>query len=187
MSLSVNTLGEIRALVRGGFDERDDIIGILCEEMYEPGELDEQAVEQAVDAAFSELEHEKRQWPTVTDCDRLEQAFLALNKRGVIALHNAGYTQDDGYADVQEVFAEHSERDSVSGYCFYHGQDLECVVSGGGLYLAFGPMDPLHEETEGPVVGALIVEELTKAGLNVQWDGTFAHRIFIPDMDWKRR
>lgn len=187
MSLSVNTLGEIRALVRGGFDERDDIIGILCEEMYEPGELDEQAVEQAVDAAFSELEHEKRQWPTVTDCDRLEQAFLALNKRGVIALHNAGYTQDDGYADVQEVFAEHSEQDSVSGYCFYHGQDLECVVAGGGLYLAFGPMDPLHEETEGPVVGALIVEELTKAGLNVQWDGTFAHRIFIPDMDWKRR
>lgn len=40
----MDTLSEIRTLLRG-FDERDDIIGILCEEMYEPGELNEQEVQ----------------------------------------------------------------------------------------------------------------------------------------------
>ena len=33
----------------------------------------------------------------------------------------------------------------------------------------------------------MIVEELNRQGLAVAWDGTFSERIFIPDIDWKRR
>lgn len=37
MTLPAETQDEIRAMVRGGFEERDRIVEIFCEEMYEPG------------------------------------------------------------------------------------------------------------------------------------------------------
>jgi hypothetical protein len=187
MPLSPETLREIDSLVRGGFEERARIIEILCEEMYAPGELAEAEVTAAVDAALASLASDKTTWPATTDCDRLDNAFAALNARGIIALQNAGYTQSDGYDDVRESYGKHSNRDTVIGYCFYHGQDLERAVHGEGLYLAFGPMDAKKEETEGPRIGAMVVEELVRAGFAVKWRGTFAQRIFVPDIDWKRR
>jgi Domain of unknown function (DUF6891) len=60
-------------------------------------------------------------------------------------------------------------------------------VHGGGLYLAFGPMDANNEETGGPRIGAMIVEEFSRVGLEVQWNGTFRQRICLPAIDWKRR
>jgi hypothetical protein len=187
MSLNPETLRELESLVRGGFEERDRIIEILCEEMYAPGELAEADVIAAVDAAFASLARDKATWPATTDCDRLDGVFAALNARGIIALQNAGYTQSDGYDDVRQSHHERSDRDRVIGYCFYHGQDLERAVHGQGLHLAFGPMDAKKEETEGPRIGAIIVEELARAGFAVRWDGTFDQRIFIPTIDWKRR
>jgi hypothetical protein len=56
-----------------------------------------------------------------------------------------------------------------------------------GLHLAFGPMNPQNEETEGPRIGAVIVEELKRLGFALQWNGSFAERIHIPVIDWKRR
>jgi hypothetical protein len=187
MPLNPEVLRNIDGLVRGGFDERDRIIEIFCEEMYEPGELDEAEVTVAVDAAFASLEKDKATWLSTTDCDKLDKVFAALNTRGIIALQNAGYTQSDGYGDAREIYESRSDRDKVIGYCFYHGQDLERAVNGEGLYLAFGPMDAQNEETAGPRVGAMIVAELERMGFSAQWDGTFNQRIYVPAIDWKRR
>jgi hypothetical protein len=63
MPLNSEVLRNIDGLVRGGFDERDRIIEIFCEEMHEPGELDEAEVTVAVDAAFASLEKDKATWP----------------------------------------------------------------------------------------------------------------------------
>ena len=65
------------------------------------GELDTHDVSAAIDVEIARWEAEKQTWPTVTDCDRLDAAFAALNERGVIALQNAGYTQSDGYDDFR--------------------------------------------------------------------------------------
>jgi hypothetical protein len=187
MSLRPELLSEITTLVRGGFKERDRIVEILCEEMYAPGELDSAEVEAAVERAFSSLEAEKINWPQVTDCDKLDAAFAALMKQGIIALQNAGYTQSEGYDDIREEYNAHPRRETVIGYCFYQGQDLECAVHGGGLYLAFGPIDPKKETAEGPRIGTLIVQQLRNQGFDVQWDGTFNERIHIKNLDWKRQ
>jgi hypothetical protein len=187
MPLSSEVLREIDGFVRGGFEERDRIIEILCEEMYGPEELDQAEVTVAVDAALASLEKDKAAWPPMTDCDKLDQVFEALNTLGIIALQNAGYTQSDGYDDVKEIYHRRSDRDKVIGYCFYHGQDLERVVNGEGLYLAFGPMDAQDEEIEGPRVAAMIVEELKRMGFSAQWNGTFNQRIYVPAINWKRR
>lgn len=187
MPLDADALTEIQSLVRGGFEDRERIVEILTEEMYAPGELDANAVEQAVDAAMHAHEQAKKTWPATTDCDRLDAAFEALAQRGVIALHNAGYTQSDGYSDVREAHADAPDPGRIVGYCFYHGQDLARAVDGGGLFLAFGPMDARTEETEGPRIGRLVTEALQHAGLQVQWDGTFKQRIHMADFDWMRR
>jgi hypothetical protein len=187
MPLTSEVLGEIENLVRGGFETRDRIIEIICEELYKPGELDEAEVTVAVDAAFTASEKAKTTWPAVTDCDKLDKVFDALNARGVIALQNAGYTQSDGCDDILEAHHKHPTPDKIIGHCFYHGQDLERAVNGQGLHLAFGPIDSSKEGTEGPRIGAMIVEELAQVGFSTQWNGTFAKRIYVPEIDWKRR
>ena len=75
----------------------------------------------------------------------------------------------------------------VVGYCFFHGQDLERALDGEGLYLAFGPIDPSQEPTDGPEVGKRVVAALAKEGLPADWDGTFSKRILLPRFEWKRR
>lgn len=187
MPISNDTFKEISTVVRGGFDDRDRIIEIFCEEMYAPGELDPVEVEAAVDAAIKAHEAEKVSWPDVTDCDRLDAVFQALRPLGVLALHNAGYTQSDGYDDFRQAYSEAPDHDRIIGYCYYHGQDLEGAVEGRGLCLAFGPANPKEEDTRGPEVGRTIVDQLRAAGFEVQWDGTFNTRILIPTFDWKRR
>src|SRR5882757_6037581 len=110
MPITTDTLREIRTLVRGGFNRRDEIVSIVCEEMYAPGELDQQEIEASVDSEFAALEEEKARWPAVTDCEKLDAVFQALNQRGLIALQNAGYTQSDGYDDVRATYQSHFDK-----------------------------------------------------------------------------
>ena len=49
------------------------------------------------------------------------------------------------------------------------------------------PVNARDEQTKGPEVGRIIVEELRRAGFDVAWDGTFDLRIFVPRFDWKKR
>jgi hypothetical protein len=185
--LAPETLDQIWRLVRSGFCDKDELMEVVCEELYAPGELSEDEVSEALDREFAQWEAEKASWPAETDCDRLDRAFEALWQRGIIALQNAGLTQSDGYDDVQEAYSDVDDEDAIIGYCFYHGQDLEGAVRGEGLYLAFGPADPKDEETQGPVIGRIVCEELQRAGFNVEWNGTFGQRIFIPRIRWQRR
>ena len=185
--LTPETLAEVSELVRSGFYDKERLMEVLCEEMYSPGELDRKDVEAALDLAFAKWESEKQTWPDVTDCDRLDSAFAAIEGRGVIPLQNAGNTQSDGHDDFRDTYDSHPNKASVIGYCFYHGQDLERAVRGEGLMIAFGPVDPKDEETKGAEVGNIIREELERAGFKVDWNGKFDRRLNIPDLVWQRR
>lgn len=177
---------QIDVLVRGGFVPASEIADMVIES-FDSEELDADEVQGHTKAALRALRRQAASWPAVTDCEKLDAVFRALGDRHLIAIQNAGYTQSDGYSDVGEVLRSHPQRSEVIGYCFFHGQDLERAVNGDGLYLAFGPIDPKLEQTVGAQVGRLIVEELGRAGLEATWDGTFAQRIFLPHVDWKRR
>jgi hypothetical protein len=185
--LSSEIVDEIRTQVRCGCYDKQGLMALFCEEMYQPGELSPNEVSAVLDRELHQFESEKASWPTVTDCDRLDRAFEAIGQRGIIALHNAGYTQSDGYEAVNEAYVDVEDEEQIIGYCFYHGQDLEHAVREGGLYLAFGPADPEDEEAQGPIVGRVICEELERAGLEVEWDGTFQQRIYLPKLRWQRR
>ncbi len=184
--MSEYAAAEIRRLVWSGFYDAPEVRDIVLEEIFQPGEVDPAWIEQSIDAEFARKLEVERAWPVVTDCDKLDRAFDELNDSGIIALHNAGYTQDEGIEDVTEVYHELGGEDSaVEGYCFYHGEDLERAVDGGGLMLSFG--DILGGEIKGEEIGERIVEALHRHGLAVTWSGTLDERIELPEIEWRRR
>jgi hypothetical protein len=183
MAITEITLQLIYVTIRGGFHTRNWVVDFIGSDPDEPAE----EVAAAIDAEFARLHAEVATWPAVTDCDRLDQVFEALNREGVVSLHDAGYTQSEGYDLVRKEMDEVDDFDDVLGYCFYHGQDVERAVDGGGLYLAYGPPEPHQEESVGPEVGKMIVAELERGGFQVEWDGSYSTRIHIPRLNWQRR
>ena len=135
-------------------------------------------------AEFAKKSAAEATWPMETDCDRLDRVFDALNAGGICALQNAGYTQQDGLSDVAETL-EYEGRDKFRGYCFYHGQDLERVIDGHGLLLAFGGLE--EDETKSVAIANAIIEALKHERFITEWDGTANMRIDITNIDWKRR
>ncbi|MFK7766753.1 MAG: hypothetical protein AB8B55_05990 [Mariniblastus sp.] len=185
--LEPETKAEIALMVRSGFYSRDRLFEIFTEESYAPDELAPGEVSTELDAQFAQYDQEKQSYPGTTDCDRLDDAFRLMNERGVVAIQNAGYTQSDGFEDVGEAYNQHPNKETVLGYCFYHGQDLERAVSGDGLFFAFGPVNPADEQTVGVDVGNIVRNALENSGLSVEWDGTFEYRLRVPKLNWQKR
>src|SRR5215470_2473451 len=131
-------LAFIKTWVWSGFYGADDIQEMIGEVLEHAA--DEAMLRAAVEPELATKANAEKTWPRVTDCDRLDAVFAELDREGIIALQNAGFTISDGHSDVGERLAER-DRDQVKGYCFYHGQDLERAVAGGGLMLAFGDLD----------------------------------------------
>lgn len=176
----------IRQFVWSGFYNFDQIYEMVTEEVFDPDEVDEAWAEAQIKDELARKTNDELSWPSVTDCDRLDQAFLEMNKRGMVALHNAGNTQSDGLSDVTEIYHERGgASSSLDGYCFYHWQDVERAVDGGGVILAFGAINGPDEK--GVEIGQRIVAILNTHGLESEWPGTLAKRIEIPKIKWLRR
>ena len=133
---------------------------------------------------IDEKYEDQKTWPSETDCDRLDSVFEALKSSGVLCLHNAGYTMSDGHCDASQALDDYPEG-QFYGYCFYHGQDLERAVKGGGLMIAYDHVD--GEVADKIKVAVSLKNELEKAGFEIDWNGTTDQRINIPKFDWKRR
>ena len=180
---------EVATLVRTGVHDRESLVEQFTLERYEPGELDADAVAAEVAAQFAAHAEEQKAYPEITDCDRLDAAFAALNGRGLVALQNVGFSQGDGFEEVKAAARARiaDGGDVPIGHCFYHVQDLERAAAGGPLYLAFGPRRPSEERTVGVEIGGMIREELERAGLKVEWDGTFDSRLCVHSLKWQKR
>jgi hypothetical protein len=177
---------EIDHLVRAAFLGKRRLLALVCRDMYAPGEVDKAQVKALIAATLREVIAEQASWPEVTDCDRLDRVFAALRKRHLIALQNAGCMHTEGYDEV--LVARHRRRAShTAGYCYYTLQDAIDAQRGRGLRLSFGPLDPHEEEARGAEVGRAVVAALAAQGFETSWNGTFAERIHVPRLAWRRR
>ena len=175
-------LDAIRNHVWSGFYSADDVHQLIDDLLED--DADEAMLRAAVEPEFTRKVAAEGSWPPITDCDRLDQAFAALDARGVIALQNAGYTMSDGITEVSEALHQRG-KEGVQGYCFYHGQDLERAVEGEGVMLAFGSLD--DDPANKLAVGRLVQETMVGGGFAVEWSGDPEQRINLPNVDWKRR
>lgn len=132
-----------------------------------------------------------RQRPKPEPCvnEAIDRAFAYLGTRDIVALQNAGFTSSDGWEDINTVRAAWRDKGRKAiGGCFYHFQDLERAVKGGGLLLGFSAFewDQTLREAANLAVGTIIVDVLRAHGVSTTWNGDVGQRIAIDPFAWWR-
>jgi hypothetical protein len=201
MPIPLDTMVNLRRLtaieIAGGFKSPEEILQYLCDLFEDDDGIEPQELRQALPPILETLsaEHEaaKRFWPIRTDCDRLDDAFDELNRRGIMARHDWTCCGTCGHAAMPAEYDRCMALDPsliIRGYAFYHNQDTESAADQGGLYLAYGATDDIDDDDlldqTTLAIGREIVEVLNGCGLEVQWDESTETRILI-DMKWQRR
>lgn len=172
----------IKVWIWSGFYEQDDLPSMMEDILDE--DADQDLLMEFMTAEWSRKQEEEKTWPAHTDCDRLDAVFQDLTDVKIVALQNAGYTMSDGHSDVGEVLHD-KPKGYYQGYCFYHGQDLERVVNGQDLMLAYADLKDTEEGKKA--IGKIVCDVLRKHGFTPVWDGNTAKRISVPGINWKRR
>lgn len=107
------------------------------------GANDDALMEEAaswIERGADEQRARERGWTARTANDELDTAFDLLAAGGIIGLQAAGTTVQHAWALAYETAA--ADAPHAHGAVFYHFQDLERVVDGEGLALAFCAFDP---------------------------------------------
>lgn len=184
-------LEEARAFLatrlQAGYDTLDEAIESVVEMLEIDPESDASLVAQIGAVAREELgkiRAELSSWPAVTDNDRLEKAFAQLEAAGIVARENFTCCQTCGHAEIKdEVGAAIESGVDVRGYTFFHEQDTERAIEGGGVMLAYGTV---KEDVDPVAIGREIVGALQAAGLEPDWSEEVSKRIAVP-LEWRRR
>jgi hypothetical protein len=185
---SIHELREFIAFrVREGFLSAHDIVQEAHEwacERYQKEDLLPTIRRLTVEALVSQ-QAEQAGWGSTTDCDRLDEAFAALNAEGIVAKQDFSCCNTCGFTEIWDEVKEVEKRQPVQGYVFYHLQCTERAIKTGQLLMAYGCIEDNAEAFER--VGNKIVAELRRAGLNASWGGTAGHPIVVEGIVWRRR
>jgi hypothetical protein len=192
MSLSLSAREDIRNYVRAGYLTSDEITERVFEMALEDEEEDleedqrvsETDVRRAVGEEIQALQQEQASWPTQTDYDKLQAIFASLESQGIVCREDFTCCMTCGFAEIQdEVEEARAAGKKVRGITFFHQQDTESAVEGGGVYLAY---DSVEEGLSQEEVGKMIAAAIKAGGLSTQWDGDTRRRIDVA-LDWRRR
>jgi hypothetical protein len=173
--------------VKAGFANRTEIIEAAIDFLlgdYDYDWIEEQATRLS-DELLAKHYSEQRSWTGETDCDRLDEAFAELDRKGIVARQNFTCCQTCGHAEISYAIEETEAFRAVRGYVFYHIQDTESAVRNGYLYLAYGSVS--GKERESAEIAEEVCETLRKAGLETDWNGSVRTRICIREIEWQRR
>ncbi len=179
--------GYIQRDVAAGFRPEDEIatsaVEILADD-YDADALTPHAAKMTRELIATHKQ-EQASWPQTTDCDRLDSAFAALERAGIVCRQDFSCCGTCGAGEIQDEMDKVAKSGTrVRGYAFYHMQDTESAVEGGGLYLNYGAVQDGDAAAVG--IGKEIAASLKQQGLQVDWDETWAKRIGVR-LDWKRR
>jgi hypothetical protein len=172
-----------RLEIAAGFQSDSDIIeyAVLRFRDDAPEIEIRNSAKEALAVAVAEHSAAQDRYPAITDCDRLDSAFAALESQGILARQNFWCCVTCGCGAIGN---ELRERPHAIGYTFYHEQDTEAAVDGYGIALNYGAVETT--DAAACAIGARVVEELQKAGLKPQWNGSIEKRIEVP-LKWERR
>jgi hypothetical protein len=124
-------------------------------------------------------------WHGPTDCDRLDAAFAALDRVGIVARQHFSCCGTCGAHEIHDEMNQAEKAGTPSrGYTFFHAQDTEHAVGGESLYLSYGAAQ--KDQSASVAIGHEVVATLGRHGLSPSWNGKHAHRIALP-LTWQRR
>ncbi|WP_405672330.1 DUF6891 domain-containing protein [Streptomyces sp. NBC_01530] len=121
-------------------------------------------------------------WTAPTGPDRLERAFAALERTGIVARENFACCHGCG---MTEIGAQADSVQGARGFVFFHHQGTRGAAEGGGLTLYYGGFDDSARTTTA--VGHEVVAALGAAGLPTDWDGDPAKAIEVTPLTWHKR
>jgi len=174
--------------VAAGYAGREVIIAGLVEvlETDYPRPALEAAAPRIVDELLAAHRAEEATWRGVTDCDRIDRAFAALDAAGILARQSyqdcsaCAMAMIDG--ELEAAAAREAPR--LRGYALFTDQDVETAVQEGVLAITHGDRD--GTDAGRLAIGHEVVRALRDAGLEVEWSGDLDHRIRV-DVTWHRR
>jgi hypothetical protein len=130
---------------------------------------------------WNQAEFEERTWQGVSTNDRIDKAFEFLGGEKIFCAQNYWCCSSCGHSAASETMTERKTR----GYVFYHEQDTERAIDGGGLMLAYGAYE--GEDPNVIAIGREICAALERFGIPHEWDGSPSARIFIQPFEWRKR
>ncbi len=177
----------IRVQVAAGFapvaDLVDEAIAVFADTTL-PHAAVREAAESLAEAATAAHRADQGSWPEITDCDRLDAAFSALNAAGIVARQHFSCCGTCGATEIHDEMGRASGGAPVRGYAFYHVQDTEHAVDGELLFLSYGSADGAKDAAVA--IGHEVVAAMREHGLRPEWNGRHANRIGLP-LVWQRR
>ncbi len=125
----------------------------------------------------------ERGWLEPTTNDRVRACFRELDEHGIVALECAGKTIQDGWGYIGL-----NARPDHRGAVFFHQEDVFDGVRDHGLPLAFGGTGsaPMRDE-DAHELARVILEALSRHGVEAWWSGSIEDRIEIAPFAWRRR
>jgi len=167
---------------RSGFADPDAVFENLEEVVEDEGLQYYSRLRTKLEDALKKQKEREADFPEITANDRLTQAFNQMNRQGLIAGENLGYTQSDGWDDLNQYFYEDGE--TAKGGVFYHGQDVERGITGAGLNIRFGAFGKNEDDAE---IGRKVVKILKQHGFDPIWNEDPDMVIDLPPFQWQRR
>jgi hypothetical protein len=170
-----------------GFGPLDRVVDVALDAVAEQFQIRDLRphAERILAAAIRARRAVEKQWPPITDCDRLDSAFAKLEEAGIVSRQNFSCCGMCGVTEMyREIVRMRKRGQEVRGYTFYHVQDTESAMEGDGLHLNYGSILP--GEKAALSIGHDVAAGIRAEGLKVEWDGTWGKRIGV-QLDWKRR
>ena len=169
-----------------GFMEEDELLEEVLETFYDE-DVNPKWIGEKVHEMYAERQDEIAEWDPeeASDFDRLANAFDELSERRIIAIHRAGFNEDDAIEELTSALKALGERSiRPKGYVYYHTGHLDQAIDPEKpvLKLVFGAMT--KASTQVKEVGNLITATLQRYGLDARWDGGLGDPIRIKDIEW---
>jgi hypothetical protein len=186
-----DVLADIRFFVdsqiRQGFSSVHEIVEETTDFVFETLGRDDLEIEvqHIVTDLLVAYRTEQGYWKSSTDCDRLNEAFAALNRQGIVARQNFSCCNNCGFTEIWDEIDREEKHQPIEGYVFYHLQGTEQAIKTGRLLLAYGCIE--EDMKVLTKVANKIVEELRHVGLDANWQGTTSHPIVVDGIVWQRR
>ena len=202
-NLRAAVLGELRLY-------RSERQGILdrCREIYIDDTCPEserdtfiQFAAAELDLAVTALKSEMAEWPSETDCDRLDRVESTLREQGILLWQVSPCCDSCTGAELPDRIDVIDSRypgfrDRVRGYAFFIDQSMpESLIESSRLwvYLAYGWFSPNDTETSQELymmhaheIACDVCACLRAEGFEVNWDGDFSKKIGVL-LNWQRR
>ena len=169
-----------------GFMEEDELLEETLETFYDE-DLDPRWIGEQVAKQYAERQTEIESWDPeeASDFDRLANAFDELSEERIIAIHRAGFSDEDAIEELTTALKALGERGvRPRGYVYYHTGHLDKVLDADKprLDLVFGAMTKASNQVKE--VGNFVTATLLRYGLDARWNGSPGDNIRIRDIEW---